>query len=47
MIAYEDVAYMESGDAPPLRILAEYLAPLNAFRREHISDTVASPTGDP
>jgi uncharacterized protein (TIGR00730 family) len=31
---------MESEDARPLRILAEYLAPLNAFRREHVSDTI-------
>jgi uncharacterized protein (TIGR00730 family) len=38
--AYEDETFMESEDARPLRILAEYLAPLNAFRRERISDTI-------
>jgi len=40
MIAYENDAFMESEDARPLRILAEYLAPLNAFRRERVSDTI-------
>jgi uncharacterized protein (TIGR00730 family) len=38
--AYEDEAFMESEDARPLRILAEYLAPLSAFHRERISDTI-------
>jgi len=37
---YEDDAFMQGEDARPLRILAEYLAPLNAFRREHVSDTI-------
>jgi uncharacterized protein (TIGR00730 family) len=38
--AYRDPAFMESDCARPLRILSEYLAPLEAFRRERIHDTV-------
>ena len=32
--AYRDPAFVESDCARPLRILSEYLAPLEAFRRE-------------
>ena len=39
-IAYRDENFMESDGARPLRILAEYLAPLETFRRERIHDTV-------
>ena len=39
-LAYEDERFLESDGARPLRILAEYLAPLEAFRREQIQDTV-------
>ncbi len=39
-IAYEDPHFLESAAARPLRILAEYLAPLEAFRRERIHDTI-------
>ena len=40
MNAYEDKKFMESEDARPLRILAEYLAPMHAFERERIRDTI-------
>ena len=39
-LAYEDVEFLASDDARPLRILAEYLEPLAAFRREHIRETI-------
>jgi uncharacterized protein (TIGR00730 family) len=39
-IAYKDDAFLESEDARPLRILAEYLEPLHAFEREKVSDTI-------
>jgi len=39
-IAYLDEHFLTSDAARPLRILAEYLEPLEAFRREHIKDTI-------
>ena len=39
-IAYKDEAFIDTDDARPLRILAEYLAPLRAFRRAGVHDTV-------
>jgi uncharacterized protein (TIGR00730 family) len=39
-LAYHDQAFLESADARPLRILAEYLDPLRRFREENIQDTV-------
>jgi uncharacterized protein (TIGR00730 family) len=39
-LAYRDEAFLESAAARPLRILAEYLAPLDAFTRERIHDTI-------
>ena len=39
-IAYKDEKFLDSDDARPLRILAEYLAPMHAFHRERISDTI-------
>jgi uncharacterized protein (TIGR00730 family) len=39
-MAYEDPRFGASGDARPLRILAEYLAPLRQFREHNISDTI-------
>ena len=39
-LAYKNEAFLDSDDARPLRILAEYLAPLRSFRRAHIRDTV-------
>jgi uncharacterized protein (TIGR00730 family) len=39
-IAYKNAQFMESDEARPLRLVAEYLAPLEAFRREQIQDTI-------
>jgi len=39
-LAYEDHDFLSSDAARPLRILAEYLAPLEAFRRERVRDTI-------
>jgi len=39
-LAYLDRHFLESEDARPLRILAEYLKPLQVFRRERIRDTI-------
>ena len=39
-LAYKDEAFLDSAAARPLRILAEYLEPLEAFRRERIRDTI-------
>jgi uncharacterized protein (TIGR00730 family) len=40
LLAYRDEAFLDSDDARPLRILAEYLEPLATFRRERIHDTI-------
>ena len=39
-VAYLDEIFIGSDAARPLRILAEYLEPLDAFRREQIKDTI-------
>ncbi len=39
-LAYKDEAFIDSDDARPLRIIAEYLEPLQVFKRERISDTI-------
>ena len=39
-LAYHDHAFLDSDDGRPLRILAEYAQPLQAFRRERVHDTV-------
>ncbi len=39
-LAYENPEFMESDDARPLRIIAEYLAPLRSFRRAQVHDTI-------
>ena len=39
-LAYLDEDFLESDAARPVRILAEYLAPLETFRREQIHDTI-------
>jgi uncharacterized protein (TIGR00730 family) len=39
-LAYHNEEFLESTDARPLRILAEYLEPLRRFRKENIQDTV-------
>ena len=39
-VAYDDKAFLDSDDARPLRILAEYLGPKHAFHRSQIRDTI-------
>jgi uncharacterized protein (TIGR00730 family) len=39
-LAYHDLAFLDSDEARPLRILAEYLEPLSVFARERIHDTI-------
>jgi uncharacterized protein (TIGR00730 family) len=39
-LAYKDTAFVDGEDGRPLRILAEYLGPLSALRRQGIHDTV-------
>jgi uncharacterized protein (TIGR00730 family) len=39
-LAYEDPDFVDSDDARPLRILAEYLAPLRALREQNVRDTI-------
>jgi uncharacterized protein (TIGR00730 family) len=39
-LAYMDPHFLESDEARPLRILAEYLEPLRRFREQNIQDTV-------
>jgi uncharacterized protein (TIGR00730 family) len=39
-IAYLDEIFLGSDAARPLRIIAEYLEPLDVFRREQIKDTI-------
>ncbi len=40
LLAYHDPQYIDSDDGRPIRILAEYLAPLRAFRDAGVSATV-------
>ena len=40
VVAYKDAEFLDSEEARPLRILAEYLQPLEAFRRQQVCDTV-------
>src|SRR5215208_251742 len=39
-LAYHDPDFLDSTDARPVRLLAEYLEPARRFRRENIQDTV-------
>jgi uncharacterized protein (TIGR00730 family) len=39
-LAYQDPEFLESEEARPIRILAEYLEPLRRFKAENIQDTV-------
>ena len=39
-LAYKNEEFLDSDDARPLRILAEYLQPLHAFQRERICGTI-------
>jgi uncharacterized protein (TIGR00730 family) len=52
LLAYEDESFVAGPDGRPIRMLAEYLAPLHALRKAGIVDTVVffgsarmSPTG--
>ena len=39
-LAYLDPEFLESEEARPIRILAEYLEPLRRFKAQNIQDTV-------
>jgi uncharacterized protein (TIGR00730 family) len=39
-LAYLDPLFLDSEEARPIRIMAEYLEPLGRFKRENIQDTV-------
>jgi len=39
-LAYEHIEFLESDEARPLRILAEYLEPLARFRKAGVRDTI-------
>jgi uncharacterized protein (TIGR00730 family) len=39
-LAYHNGGFIDSDDARPLRVLAEYLEPLHRFRQQRIQDTV-------
>jgi uncharacterized protein (TIGR00730 family) len=39
-LAYRNEEFLDSDDARPLRILAEYIEPMQAFRRERVCDTI-------
>ena len=39
-LAYKNEAFLDSADGRPLRILAEYLEPMQSLRREGIRDTI-------
>ena len=39
-VAYRNHAFLDSDDGRPLRIIAEYLQPLQAFRQQHVHDTI-------
>ena len=39
-LAYENKEFLDSEAARPLRILAEYIEPLAAFRKAHVQDTI-------
>jgi uncharacterized protein (TIGR00730 family) len=39
-LAYKNEEFLDSDDARPLRILAEYLEPMQAFHRARICDTI-------
>jgi hypothetical protein len=39
-VAYKNEQFLDSDDARPLRILAEYLEPKHAFHRQRVRDTI-------
>jgi uncharacterized protein (TIGR00730 family) len=40
LLAYRDEDFLDSDDARPLRILAEYLGPMHSFHKERVCDTI-------
>lgn len=40
LLAYENEAFLSSEEGRPLRIMAEYLEPLQRFRRANVHDTI-------
>jgi uncharacterized protein (TIGR00730 family) len=40
LLAYHNEEFLDSDEGRPLRILAEYLEPLQAFKRERVHDTI-------
>jgi uncharacterized protein (TIGR00730 family) len=40
LLAYKNEAFLDGEDGRPIRILAEYLEPLEVFRRERVHDTI-------
>jgi uncharacterized protein (TIGR00730 family) len=40
VLAYHDEAFLDSEEARPIRILAEYIHPMETFRRGRIHDTI-------
>jgi uncharacterized protein (TIGR00730 family) len=40
LLPYRDSGFLEGEEARPLRILSEYLGPLESFKREGIKDTI-------
>lgn len=39
-LAYRNEEFLDSDDARPIRIIAEYLEPMQSFRRERVCDTI-------
>jgi uncharacterized protein (TIGR00730 family) len=39
-LSYRDPEFLDSDEARPLRILAEYIEPMSVFRRERVRDTI-------
>jgi hypothetical protein len=39
-LAYRDAEFLDSDEARPLRIMAEYIQPLRAFQRQGVHDTI-------
>jgi hypothetical protein len=40
VLAYFNEAFLDSDDGRPLRILAEYIQPLQALQQEKVQDTI-------
>src|SRR5262249_54293446 len=39
-LAYKNAEFLDSDEARPLRILAEYMEPMQSFRRERVEETI-------